>query len=76
MVFLTVFLIYFGMFPPYYQVFFRLFGPKLREIMMFFFLGKRRIMRFLARITDCYRVLFLRFLTYNKCDFEHFRLFF
>ena len=54
--------------------FFRFFGPKISVIMMFFFLGKRRIMRFLTRITYYYRVLFWRFLTYN-CDFEHFPLF-
>ena len=48
-----IFLIYFGTFPPYYRVFFRLFGPKI-IVLLIFSLGKRRIVRFLAWIAFYY----------------------
>ena len=77
MYFLQFFEIYFGIFQPYYRVFFRLFGPKKSFIFIFFFLGKRRIVRFLARIANYYWVIFWLFWhRYSKSDFEHFPLFF
>ena len=52
------FFIYFGNFPPYYWEFCRLFGL---WFYFYFFLGKRRFVRFLARIGRDNRVLFWLF---------------
>ena len=55
------FLIYFGIFPSYYWVFYRLFGPIISVIFVFFFLGKRGSVRFLALISPYYQLVFLLF---------------
>ena len=65
--FLRGLLIFFGIFQTYYRVLFRLFGPITSVILLlenitsviliFFFLGKRGSMRFLARIV-LYDLLF------------------
>ena len=44
-----IFLIYFGIFPAYYRVFFQIFGPILIVIFIFV-LSKREIVRFLTLI--------------------------
>ena len=69
-----IFLIYFGTFPPYYRVFFRLFGPKI-IVLLIFSLGKRRIVRFLAWIAFYYWEFLKLFWHIISVIFKHFPLF-